>query len=548
MKALISSLIIVLSYSWGAAWLPAQGECDRILYNYPTLTGSHEGILEQGRDIIQTSTGELVMVGYAEVLPYGGEQITLVKTDLAGNCLFTRHLGVALIATFGPLDCQGYSVVESPVDGGYLILGDFEQVLIVYKFDVNGNWVWDKRYSFNGLQLPGKMIPTSDGNYLIVSSLQDPVSESLDMHALKIDENGGVLWQVSFGGSADELAESVIELPTGSFAVVGTKDTGEEQDVLLTILTGSGGVQNSFVFGTPGVSETGVDIELGPQGSLLVLGERKASEGDTDILLFKTDPAGNTNARVLGQSGASEYAADLLRLDNGTYMIAGKVEMAGAGLTTSENGYLLRLDAQGNLVGTNTFGTWEGREGFQAIAAGSEGEFYLYGEIEEEDRIGAMDHFLVKADQAGQSTCCGLGPVGQQTAIPALPRVTYPVASGLTLNTYGHFWLTTEDDAGFLPLCFTKAGSETPGLETPGLEAPGLKVFPNPALDHFSVEIPEGYLQERLQISNSMGQVVYSCAVEERECRIDLRGWTKGIYFVQVRKGLEVECLRVVVR
>ena len=61
--------------------------------------------------------------------------------------------------------------------------------------------------------------------------------------------------------------------------------------------------------------------------------------------------------------------------------------------------------------------------------------------------------------------------------------------------------------------------------------------YPNPAREQLTVEIPLGESFDLLEITNELGQVVYSDQITSKKETVNLSQFTQGIYFVNLRNG-----------
>ena len=116
--------------------------------------------------------------------------------------------------------------IEPTPDGGYLVLGETNSTdgdviagyggtkdIWLVKIDASGNLQWQKRIGGTGLDIGNRLLPLSDGNYLIAASTS---SNDGDIHGnhgtggytdgllLKIDPVGTVIWSKCFGGTKNE--------------------------------------------------------------------------------------------------------------------------------------------------------------------------------------------------------------------------------------------------------------------------------------------------------------------------------------------------------
>jgi len=134
--------------------------------------------IDIGRDVIESKSGGFVIVGTTESFTAAGQSdILLIKTDAAGQVLFTKTYGSALVD-------EGY-VVKQTQDEGFVIaarmqspfggggdcgaLGDCYDYFVI-KTDVGGDTLWTKMYGGDGLDFPTDLEITSDNGFVIVGT------------------------------------------------------------------------------------------------------------------------------------------------------------------------------------------------------------------------------------------------------------------------------------------------------------------------------------------------------------------------------------------
>lgn len=197
------------------------------------------------------------------------EDLWLIKIDAEGEIQWERTYG-------GSKDDEGHSIISAE-NGGYVILGNSESSdgdlvddrnevsgnsadLWILKVDGNGDIEWDHRYGGSEDESGNAIQRTRDGGFIAVGksgSSDGDVSENQDdksfftakgdFWAVKLDSNGGIQWERSYGGSAKETAQSVLETRNGSFVVLGVTYS-QDGDVGLTY-SQNGDVKND-VYGS----------------------------------------------------------------------------------------------------------------------------------------------------------------------------------------------------------------------------------------------------------------------------------------------------------
>jgi hypothetical protein len=151
-----------------------------------------------------------------------------------GKLVWTKTLG-------GSLEDKTTSAVATP-DGGVIVVGytqsndgdiikthDLYDVWVT-KLDANGNVVWNKTYGGSDNDYGYSIIKTNDNNYVIAgysasADFDVPKNEGMhDFYILKINENGDIIWSKSYGFPSHDHAHKIIQMSDGGFFVAGFAD------------------------------------------------------------------------------------------------------------------------------------------------------------------------------------------------------------------------------------------------------------------------------------------------------------------------------------
>ena len=95
----------------------------------------------------------------------------------------------------------------------------------VIKLDANGNILWQKTYGGTGDDSATKIVQTSDKGFIIVGESRSNTGDfitnkgNFDAWVLKIDSLGNLEWQKTFGGSEDDYTTSVIQTKFGEYII-----------------------------------------------------------------------------------------------------------------------------------------------------------------------------------------------------------------------------------------------------------------------------------------------------------------------------------------
>jgi len=147
----------------------------------------------------QTSDGGFIVAGYTDSFGAGSSDFWVLKLDADGNVSWQK--------TYGGSSYDHAESIQQTADGGYIVAGRTNSFgagnydLLVLKLDASGNVLWQKTYG--GEQMDGafSVQQTSDGGYIIGGMTESFNVESGDAWVLKLDGNGNVQWQKTYGGN-----------------------------------------------------------------------------------------------------------------------------------------------------------------------------------------------------------------------------------------------------------------------------------------------------------------------------------------------------------
>lgn len=308
----------------------------------------------------------------------------------------------------GTQNDRAISVIKAS-DEGYMITGYSTIQLsssrsvgvLLRKTDKNGNLTWEK--TFGGLENDFALsaINTSDGGYVFTGSTESfgPNIFS-DVYLVKVDGNGNLVWETTFGREKNDRGNSVIELSDGGFLITGSTDsiitnvTGLT-DVYLIKTDNSGNLIWEKQFGGAGI-EHGNSVVETSDGGYMITGFSARSGRSAEIYVIKTDHGGNlVFEKTLGGVGY-DYGSEMIKSSNGNYIIAGYTSSSGAGLSDI---YLMEIDNSGNLVWENTIGG-TGHDRAESVIETADSGYVLIGYTESSGE-GLRDVFIIKVDRSG---------------------------------------------------------------------------------------------------------------------------------------------------
>ncbi len=216
---------LISNYGGSDAWLIKTDESGEMLWQ-KNYGGSD---LDRFNAIKSTESG-FILSGITaspdnDVSGHLGEiDYWLVKVSDDGNLEWERTLG-GMFNDF----CEDVTVAN---DGGFMIGGHAERTnaaqgdtfgdidILIYKVSPSGEIEWQKTYDKSFFDRLAKIIPTSDGGFLIGGTSYSE-EEQNNFWVLKIDAFGEMMWEKNYGGSdADVLYD--LAVTSGGYFLGGT--------------------------------------------------------------------------------------------------------------------------------------------------------------------------------------------------------------------------------------------------------------------------------------------------------------------------------------
>lgn len=277
-------------------------------------------------DILEASQGGYFFTGFLD--------ITSARADgntEKGNSLTSHGVGEfwgTKIDEEGTVQWRGYfggtnndrahGVVQTK-DGGFVMAGftesdDFDisntngsYDFWVVKVDSFGNLIWEKSFGGEGIEVSYDIAKTSDNGFVVVGNTFSTNGDILlnhgesDMWMIKLDEEGNLIWEQTYGGSQFDLAQAVVQSKDGGFLITGNTKSDDkdsslnngENDIWLVKTNAFGDLVWEKSFGGSGL-DFGFDLLENTDGSILIVGESSStdfgsisSKGNSDLILLK---------------------------------------------------------------------------------------------------------------------------------------------------------------------------------------------------------------------------------------------------------------------
>jgi len=271
-----------------------------------------------------------------------------------------------------------YSVQQTS-EGGYIVAGEMTPAgataadAFVLKLKSDGSIDWQKSYGGTGDDRAWSIRQASDGGFIVAGETNSFGAGDFDIWVLKLQPDGSIDWQRTFGGNKDDTAYSVRQTSDGGYIIAGgaTPAGSIFNDVFLLKLDASGTVEWEEIYG--GSNRVNNDLAFSVQqtleGGYIVAGKTSRSGnplGDMWVLKVKSNGLIDWQ-KTYGKNDNNTNSANFIRqISDGGYIVAGETSSFGAG---NADVWVLKLDASGN-IGSGCSGPAIGTSNATATASG----------------------------------------------------------------------------------------------------------------------------------------------------------------------------------
>ncbi|SHM91607.1 hypothetical protein [Polaribacter sp. KT 15] len=190
--------------------------------------------------VVETDANNFIIVGSSDSNDFnisdnkGTYDFWVVKISNSGNLIWEK--------SFGGSEIDEARAITATNDGNFLIVGDTRSNdknvstnngaadIWVLKISTDGNLIWEKTIGASNFDVARAITKTKDNGFLIAGS-----SRSLDNGfenkgqndalIIKINNNGELLWQQTFGGSKIDFLYDITVLNNASIIAVGESNS-----------------------------------------------------------------------------------------------------------------------------------------------------------------------------------------------------------------------------------------------------------------------------------------------------------------------------------
>lgn len=309
-----------------------------------------------GSDVIQTSDGGFLAFGTTKNWGAGGTDMMLLKFNLNGEYVWRK--------TYGSSNNDAGSAIVNTLDGGYALLGQtmpssgIGKEIYLIKINSDGTKQWEKTFGSNNGADASDLIQLADGSFLIVG--YTTIGSDFQIYVIKTNDSGNIIWEKNYGGANADYGYGIEKLADGNFIICGytaSKGAGGRDGYLLKI-NSNGDLIWDKTFGFEHSDEFKGIVETN-NGNLIAVGSSvqkiTPQNNYTDSYMVITDKDGNQLKSYLIGGDLNDNFSKIHQTNDGGYITVGSSESYSKSsdihlIKTDENGLITDVRNDDNII------------------------------------------------------------------------------------------------------------------------------------------------------------------------------------------------------
>ncbi|MDO8723584.1 MAG: hypothetical protein Q7J31_15355 [Syntrophales bacterium] len=367
------------------------------LYFAATLGGENDEVIFV---IEETTDGGYIYGGYTESSGAGDRDLLLVKTDETGLIEWQKTIGGSLID-----DVQSILVLAD----GYIIcgytqsFGNGEYDVLVLKISLSGDIIWQKTYGGEKTEYGKSIKKTADGGYILVGYTGSFGEGAHDIWVIKLNKDGDIEWQKTYGESDVENSYSIIETSDDGYIVSGREhylSDNRQQIYLIFKINLLGELEWKKLYGIGGNMATYSMAKTDDEGFIVAGYTDLLGTNSLDIILVKFDIFGNIQWQKAYSGSGDDLAYSVIKTSNGGYFLTGHSN------STEDGSYdiiAIMLDSAGNIRWQKAYGGSgdDISKSYRSVET-ENGDFVILGNTKSFNDNSGYDAIMLKVPSTGE--------------------------------------------------------------------------------------------------------------------------------------------------
>lgn len=314
---------------------------------------------EKGYGIARAINGYIV-VGETLSFGEGGKDVYILKIDRKGNKIWEKTFG-------GSKDDYAYSIIKDKdeylIVGGTRSFGEGNSDVLILKINEDGKILWNKTFGGKGFEEGWRITKDKYENYIIIGRTTSFGKGQYDLYLIKIDKNGNKIWEKTFGGKGSDYGYDICSTFDEKYVAVGISNSfSETQDVYVVKIDKDGNLIWEKNFGGKGF-DYAYSLAYAGDGYIIV-GNSNSFSDTPDLYILKINQRGEKLWEKTYGGKGYDTGFYIRHIGKQEYLIVGGSNSSGAG---NSDLYVVKIDKAGNIIYEGFFGGGDLDEGWSFI-------------------------------------------------------------------------------------------------------------------------------------------------------------------------------------
>lgn len=432
-------------------------------------------------------------------------------------------------------------------DSGYLFVGpdmsvDYSSIV---KVNSKGDTLWTilKNLGIGGGDLAETSIELKDSCYLVGGMIRNISVSYSESFLMKISPQGKIIWSQKYGDQFSERCYSVKQTSDSGFIFTGWRynASGSESDIILVKTDNAGNKQWEKTFGGTKY-DFGKEVLILKDGGYMIFGTTYSyGVGLYSMYLIKTDSLGNMLWEKTYGGTSKDYGHSIIETSEGNYALAGNTYIN----TDTMAAYVLKVDTAGVVLWQKKYKGALKEAEFTSIKELLDGELIVCGHIQK-DTLNYRYHGMLKNLSSDgdliwekEYTYFKMDSTQHYFFSMDLTKDKGFVMAGMVID-YHHganptngMWVVKTDSLGCdTSLCFSVSIKENSTVNDE------IKLFPNPFSSQLNFNIIEIENAELILdiIEISTGRIILSGKINSSNSTLSTEELMSGVYMARVKR------------
>ncbi|MEZ4883752.1 MAG: T9SS type A sorting domain-containing protein [Chitinophagales bacterium] len=278
---------------------------------------------DYANNAVITQDGKIAIVAESHTIVGGNADGMVLLVDMDGSEIWLNFFGEEHLN-------ESFYSIDKTNDNGVIICGfitgeGFGNDHFVAKISQNGEMVWSKSYGSQKNEIGVSIKETLNGDFIFVGDKQQE-NNAYGIEAFRLDKNGDIIWQLDINGFENGGCKNMLIDSRGDCVIVGeaVPKKNEGFDILLVKIDAQGGlIWEKFIDGTE-KGDAGFDLMELDAGGYMVAGYGfNAETQQTDVVVSQVNIEGeNVEIQYFGGLGF-DIGYDIIPSIEGGYYVTG---------------------------------------------------------------------------------------------------------------------------------------------------------------------------------------------------------------------------------